>query len=220
MQAIHGGNAKNERIDAQKMAVWLRGGLLPQADVSPAERRATRALLRRRTPLRRKRAALLAHVHTTNSQYNVPESGKQIAYKANRDGVAERLAAPAVPKTMEVDLAWITSDDQLLGDVALAIVKAAKHHDAPTLSLLQTGPGIGKMLRLVLRYAIHDLDRLPTVQDCVSSCRLVQCAKESAGQRWGTSGKKMGHAHLTWAFAEAATLFLRTNPAGPRSLAR
>ena len=31
MQAIHGGTAKNDPIDAQKIAVLLRGGLLPQA---------------------------------------------------------------------------------------------------------------------------------------------------------------------------------------------
>ncbi len=56
MQAIHGGTAKNDRIDAQKIAVLLRGGMLPQAYVSPAEMRATRDLLRRRIRLMRQRA--------------------------------------------------------------------------------------------------------------------------------------------------------------------
>jgi transposase len=58
MQAIHGGKAKNDQIDSQKIAALLRGGMLPQAYVSPAEMRATRDLLRRRTPLMRKRAEL------------------------------------------------------------------------------------------------------------------------------------------------------------------
>ena len=31
MQAIHGGKAKNDTIDAQKIAALLRGGMLPQA---------------------------------------------------------------------------------------------------------------------------------------------------------------------------------------------
>src|ERR671936_650016 len=120
----------------------------------------------------RTRAELLAHVHNTKSQYNVPEIGKQIAYKANRDGGAERCADPAVHKTIEVDWALIPSDDPLLGDVELALGKAAKHHDAHTLYLLQTVPGIGKILSLVLVYDMHDMDRVPTAQDCVSSCRL------------------------------------------------
>jgi hypothetical protein len=33
MQAIPGGTATNDTLDAHKMAVWLRGGLLPQASV-------------------------------------------------------------------------------------------------------------------------------------------------------------------------------------------
>jgi len=36
MKVIHGGTAKNDTIDAQKIAVLLRGGMLPQASVSPA----------------------------------------------------------------------------------------------------------------------------------------------------------------------------------------
>ena len=67
MKAMHGGTAKNDTIDAPTIAVVLRGGLLPQASVSPAEMRATRDLLRRRMPLMRTRAELLAPVHNTTS---------------------------------------------------------------------------------------------------------------------------------------------------------
>ena len=37
MKAIHGGKAKNDTIDAHKIAVRLRGGMLPQAYVYPAD---------------------------------------------------------------------------------------------------------------------------------------------------------------------------------------
>ena len=220
MKAIHGGKAKNDKIDSQKIAALLRGGMLPQAYVYPAKMRATRDLLRRRTHLMRKRAELLAHVQNTNSQYNLPEIGKKIAYKANRTGVAERFDDAAVQKTIEVDLALITYDDELLKDLELYILKTAKHHDANTLYLLQTIPGIGKILSLVLLYEIHQIDRFPRVQDFASYCRLVKCRKESGGKRLGTSGKKIGNAHLKWAFSEAATLFLRNNPQGQQLLAR
>jgi transposase len=73
---------------------------------------------------------------------------------------------------------------------------------------------------LVLLYEIHDIQRFPRVQDFVSYCRLVKCAKESAGKCYGTSGAKIGNAYLKWAFSEAAVLFLRTNPAGQKYLAR
>src|ERR671939_2149295 len=125
MKAIHGGKAKNDKIDSQKIAVLLRGGMPPQAYVDPAQRRATRDLLRRRTHLMRKRAELLVHGHNTNSQYNLPEIGRKIAYKANRDGVAERFPDLAVQKTIEVDLALIGHYDDLLRDLELAIVTTA-----------------------------------------------------------------------------------------------
>jgi transposase len=67
MKAIHGGKAKNDKIDAPKIAVLLRGGRLSQASVYSAEMRATRDLLRRRGPLVRQRAELLAHIPNTNS---------------------------------------------------------------------------------------------------------------------------------------------------------
>jgi hypothetical protein len=51
----------------------------------------------------RQRSERLAPVHNTNRQYNLPEIGKKIAYKANRDGVVERFADPAVHKSIEVD---------------------------------------------------------------------------------------------------------------------
>ena len=86
-------------------------------------------------------------------------------------------------KTIEVDLALITYYDELLRDLELSIVKTAKQHEAHTLYLLQTVPGIGKILSLVLLYDIHDIGRFPRVQDFASYARLVKCSKESAGKR-------------------------------------
>jgi transposase len=220
MKAIHGGKAKNDTIDAQKIAVLLRDGMLPQAYVYPAAMRATRDLLRRRMHLAHKRGELLAHVQNTNSQDHLPALGKNIAYKANRDGVAERFADPAVHKSIEVDLSLIDYDDHLLRDVERSLLKAAQHHDANNLYLLRTVPGIGKILSRVLLYEIHDIDRVPRVQEFASYCRLVKCAKESAGKRSGTSGTTIGNAHLKWAFSEAAVLCLRDNPEGQKFLVR
>jgi transposase len=220
MKAIHGGKAKNDRIDAHKIAVLLRGGMRPQAYVYPANMRATRDLLRRRMYLMRKRAELLTHIQNTNSQYNLPDIGKKIAYKANRDGVAERFPDPAVQKSIEVDLALLGHYDHLLRTMELSILNTAKQQHTNTLYSLRTVPGIGEILSLVLLYEIHDIARFPRVQAFVSYCRLVKCTKESAGKRYGTSGTKIGNAYLKWAFSEAAVLFLRNNPAGQKYLTR
>jgi transposase len=216
MKAIHGGKAKNDKIDAHKIAVLLRGGMLPMAYVYPPQMRATRDLLRRRIYLMRKRAELLVHIQNTNSQYNLPEFGKRISQKKNREGVAERFSDSSVQKSIELDLQLIDSYDQLLADVELHILRAAREHDGKALIRLRSVPGIGQILALVILYEIHDVNRFASVQDFVSYARLVKCAKESAGKRYGTSGSKIGNVHLKWAFSEASVLFLRANPKGQK----
>jgi len=211
MKAIHGGKAKNDKIDAHKIAVLLRGGMMPMAYVYPQGMRSTRDLLRRRMHLTRKRAELLAHVQNTNYQYNLSDIGKKIAYKANREGVAERFPDASVQKSIELDLTLLNHYDQLLPRLEHEISLIAKTHDADSYFRIRSIPGIGRILGLVILYEIHDINRFPKVQDFVSYCRLVKSAKESAGKRIGTSGKKIGNVHLKWAFSEAAVLFLRRN---------
>ncbi len=220
MKAIHGGKAKNDRIDAHKIAALLRGGLIPMAHVYPPEMRATRDLLRRRCHFTQKRAELLAHIQNTASQYNLAPLGRKIAYKGNRGGVAEHFADPQVRKSIDADLELIDHYDRLLGDIELHIMRTAKVHDPDTLHRLRSVPGIGKILALVILYEVGNIDRFPRVQQFTSYCRLVKAAKESAGKRYGSSGTKIGNAHLKWAFSEAAVLFLRRNEEGQALHAR
>jgi hypothetical protein len=79
MQARHGGQATHDTIDAQQIAVLLRGGRLPQASVDPTAMRATPDLLRRRMPRMRPRAELLPHGPQTHRQYHRPELGQKLA---------------------------------------------------------------------------------------------------------------------------------------------
>ena len=44
MKAIHGGKAKNDKIDSHKIAVLLRGGMIPVAYLYPPQMRSTRDL--------------------------------------------------------------------------------------------------------------------------------------------------------------------------------
>jgi transposase len=76
---------------------------------------------------------------------------------------------------------------------------------------LRSIPGVGKVLALILLYETHAIGRFETAGQFLSYARLVRCAHESGGKKLGTGGKKIGNAHLRWAFAEAACLFLRSS---------
>jgi transposase len=220
MKAIHGGKAKNDKIDAHKIAALLRGGMIPEAYVYPQPMRSTRDLLRRRMHLMRQRSERLAHIQNTNHQYNLPPIGKKIAYKTNREGVAERFADPGARQIVRLDLELIGEYDRLLSGLELQIVKQAKQHDAQAFHRLRSVPGIGKILALVILYEIHTIGRFPRVQDFVSYARLVKPKQESAGKVSGSSGAKIGNPNLKWAFSEAAVLFLKNNPKGQAFVAR
>ena len=220
MQAIPGGKATHDTIDSPKMAALRRGGRLPQASVSPATRRATRARLRRRGPRARTRAELLAHVQQTNRPYHLPALGHKMASTANREGVAARCADPAGHKRLAVDVARSRNDDARLREVARTLLSTATPHDAHTLYLRHALPGIGTIFSRVWRDEIQLSPVFPRAQAGVSSGRLGTCAQASAGKRWGTSGTKNGEAHLTWACSAAAVVCLRGHPPAPPYLAR
>jgi transposase len=209
MKAIYGSKTNNDRIDSKKIAKLLRAGMVPMAFVYPKTLRSTRDLLRRRMHFIRERADLLTHIQQTNYQYNLPKIGKKLKYKSNREGVAERFEDVSARKTVAVDLELIGYDDKMLRELESYLVRSAKGHDATTLQILHTIPGIGKILSLVILYEIHHISRFPRVQDFVSYARLIRPKKTSAGKCYGSGNGKIGNSYLKWAFSEAVVLFLR-----------
>jgi len=220
MKAIHGGKAKNDKIDAEKIARLLKGGMFPMAYVYPRQWRGTRDLMRRRMRLMRQRAELIAHIHNTLSQYNLPPNTDNLRYARHRENLRERFPDPSVQKSIDLDLNRIDFYDEQLGQLEWYLKQTAKTVDKHAIIRLKSIPGLGDILSLVILYEIHSIDRFERVQDFVSYCRLVKCKRESAGKTYGTGGAKIGNAHLRWAFGEAAVLFLRGNPAAQQWLAK
>jgi hypothetical protein len=200
--------------------VRRRGGLRPQADVEPAERRATRDGLRRRRPRTRQRAARRTHGPQTHSPDHLAASGKPLASKANRDGGAGRCPEPAGPQRVAVDRALIDAEARRRRAGEVTRVQTAQAHQAQARDRRHSGPGIGPMLRLVRRDATHASRRFPRGQACVADGRRRTGATAAAGTRDGPAGATLGTTPLTWAFAQAAVLWLRHHPAARQELAR
>src|SRR6266852_1881590 len=113
--------------------------------------------------------------------------------------------------SVTLDLELIDKLDELIGKVELHLTRTAKVDDVQTYHRLRTIPEVGPILALVLLYEMHQVERFERVGQFLSYARLVRCAHESAGKQLGSGGKKIGNAHLRWAFAEAACLFLRSS---------
>jgi transposase len=211
MKLIHGGKAKNDRLDASKIAHLLKGGNFPLSYAYPKGMRETRDLLRRRMYLVHKRAELITHLEILNAQNNLPPFGKKLSYAANRAelNIPERFTDPSVKMSATLDLDLIDQLDELISKVELYLTRTAKVDDVQTYQRLRTIPGVGPILALVLLYEMHQVERFEQVGQFLSYARLVRGEHESAGKKLGWGNKKIGNAHLRWAFAEAACLFLR-----------
>jgi len=214
MRLIHGAKGKNDRIDADKITRLLRGGNFPLAYAYPKGMRETRDLLRRRMYLVRQRASLLVHVKIVNSQYNLPSLPRTLLGEGKRDDLAERFADASVRQNIAVDLRLIDYLSGLIHQMEEYLIRTVKVEDPETYLRLQSIPGVGRILGLVLLYEIHDWRRFDDVGQFLSYARLVRCAHESAGKRVGSGNPKIGNAHLKWAIAEAACLFLACSERG------
>ena len=212
LKAIHGGKVKNDKLDSEKLALLLRGGNFATAYAYPKRLRATRDLLRRRTHLVRLRAQTFAHLQIVNHQHNFDPYEKKITYKANRQSIADRFADPSVKASVQMDVRLADFLHDEIRQLENHIEQSAKIHDAQSLFRLLTIPGVGRILGMTMMYEIHDISRFPTVGKFLSYCRLVKGSHTSAGKSYGSPGKKIGNAHLKWAFSEAVPLLKRCSP--------
>jgi transposase len=212
LKAIHGGKTKSDRIDSEKLAMLLRGGNFPVSYVYPADLRNTRDLLRRRGTIVRRRSATITHVQMVKHQQNLPAFEKSIAYKANRIGIADKLAEGSLRTMVELDIDLINFYDEKIKRLDLYLEQHAKLDDPDTFFRLQSIPGVGRILAMTMLYEIHDILRFPAVGNFLSYCRLVKGTNSSAGKTYKPTGAKIGNPHLKWAFSEAITLLKRECP--------
>ena len=212
LKAIHGGKVKNDKVDSEKLALLLRGGNFATAYAYPQELRATRDLLRRRTHLVRQRAQTLAHIQIVNYQHNLDPFEKKLSYKSNRVGISERFEHPSVKASINLDLKLLMHYDEAIRELERFLEQNAKLDDPQNFFRLQTIPGVGRILAMTMLYEIHKIKRFPSVGQFLSYCRLVKGSHTSAGKSYGSPGKKIGNAHLKWAFSEAIPLLKRCCP--------
>jgi transposase len=150
-------------------------------------------------------------------QYNLEPLGTLSRPHHRRDkDIVGHFPDPVVALIVETDLQLIDHYDPIIKNLDKQILALAKDHDPVSLHLLKSIHGVGDVLALTMLYEIHDITRFPSRGEFCSYGRLVKGQKSSAGKNYGTTGGRIGNAHLRWAFSEAAVLFLRKNTRAER----
>jgi transposase len=206
MKAVHGCKTKCDRKDAEAIARLLRGGNLPPAYAYPGERRGLRDLLRARLRLVRQRAHLYGHVHTARRQANLPPVSSDVKYKCKRSACTADIADPFVRRRVETHLALLEPLDTTIRRLEKEISDAAGQIFPTELAVLQSTPGVGRVLSLTILLEIDTIDRFDTRQQFCCYARLCGAVQTSDNKRTGDGNRKAGNAWLKWAFSEAAVL--------------
>jgi transposase len=116
---------------------------------------------------------------------------------------AEKLFEhPADRLITQLDLQLVEQLGRGIEQIEAVILAQVK--DLPNYQVLQTMPGVGKILGLTITLETVDAKRFASAGDYASYCRCVDSRRLSNGKKKGENNAKCGNKHLAWAFVEAA----------------
>jgi transposase len=84
------------------------------------------------------------------------------------NGIAEQFEQPSVRQSIAVDMEMIRTYDGILSQLEKSIIKLANNHDPVSYALLQSIPGVGRIIALIILYEIENICRFASVQDFAS----------------------------------------------------
>lgn len=207
-----------DEADARHLAHLLRLGILPTGYICPPVERAIRDLARRRLQLVRSRTS---HILSVENQLT-RQTGRHICSndvkRLKADAVAE-LGLPAdVALGMRANVAVINTLGDEIEKLEARLLEAVKKTDG--WPLLNSIPGIGKVLATIILLEIGNIGRFRDVGNFASYARCVDSKRISNNKQKGQGNTKNGNKYLSWAFVEAAHFAARFCPEAKRFYAR
>jgi transposase len=203
-KAIASARLKNDKVDAQRLALLLRGDLLPTVWIPPAALREARELIRHRVGLiwlrTQVRNRLLAMLARRNLQ---PTHVKRwLTVRGQRE--RQTLALTAAPTTIRDDgLALLPVLDAQIRRLDTEL--AQQWGSDPRVQRLLTIPGIGPFLAILLVLELGDVERFPSAKHLASYVGLTPRIRASADRVRSGHISKEGNRLLRWALVLAAT---------------
>ena len=201
----------DDKHDAFWLAELLRLGILPEGYIYPKENRPVRDLLRKRGHLIRLRTSALISLENVISR----NCGKKVSVNDVK-GVREDRISPYLEGNDDLALAGRVSKNAVdflsgqIHEIEKSVLKRVIQEDR--YGLLQTIPGVGKILAMVILLETGPIRRFESVGDYVSYCRKVP-SRWTSNDKWkGSGNRKNGNRYLAWAYSEASDFARRYHP--------
>jgi len=207
-KAIAAARLKNDRVDAERLALLLRGDLLPKVWIPPAALREARELVRHRIQLvwvrgviRNRLQAMLArrNLQPTSGQSWLTQRGQRELHRLPLPTAAGRIREDCTAVLPMLDAQIRRLDAELL----------ARWGQDPRVQRLTTIPGVGPFIAIVLILELGDITRFATAKQVASYVGLTPRVRASAGRVHAGHISKEGNRLLRWVLVLAATQAIR-----------
>jgi transposase len=207
MEQYSGIKHADDTNDAFFIAELLRLNILPTGHIYDPQLRPVRDLLRRRQMLVHQRTALMLsfkslYVRTTGQDLALGEL-KELEVKQAQ----ELYEHPANQLIAGMQMQHIEQLSQSIQKLEKAVLASAR--ELPYYARLETLPGVGKILAMVITMEVGDIKRFADAGNFASYCRTVEAQRTSNDKKKGQNNSKCGNKYLAWAFVEAANFARR-----------
>jgi transposase len=211
IQQYSGIKYTDDATDAWWLAELLRTRQLKEGFVYPRAQRAVRDLLRKRAHLVKQRTQNILSIQnltcrntggrlSANQTKQLTEEAVKTFYDQEEERALAINCSLRVIHTLKREITTIEKK-----------VKSKLKLSQPY-QVLQSVPGIGELLAMVIMLEAGDMSRFPSVGDFSSYCRCVSSVRLSNGKKKGSGNRKNGNKYLSWAFMEAAHYAIRYYP--------
>lgn len=203
----------DDKWDSYWLAHMKRLNILPEGYIYPKESRPIRDLLRRRMLFVRQR---VSHLLSLQSMIT-----RNLGCRMSVNNI-NKLENEDITQMFGSNLAFMAKNHL---DTVRFFQKTIRNIEKQVLSqvriknefsLLQTIPGVGKILALTIMLEVGDIKRFEKVGHYSSYCRCVKSEKISNGKIKGKNNKKNGNKYLSWAYVEAANFAKRYSQGAQR----
>lgn len=203
-KAIAAARLKNDRVDAERLALLLRGDLLPQVWIPSAQLREARELIRHRISLVWLRTRIKNALQSLVARRNLRPSSTKHWMSAHGQRELAALPLNPVPTTIRENCFAVLRllDQQIRG---LDEELARCWRDDPRVRRLTTIPGVGPFVAILLVLELGDIHRFPTAKHVASYTGLTPRVRASGERTRVGHISREGNRLLRWALVLAAT---------------
>ena len=204
----------NDESDAINLARLLRLGILPTGHIMEKSLRAVRDLARKRIRLVQDRTRHVLAVQNILARESGGCLSSNVIKRLTPETAKELNLPEDVGLAIGADVAVINRLDEEIKRIETRLQERVAPR--PEFDLLNTTPGIGRILATTIVLEMGPLTRFAQVGNFASYCRCVDSKHISNGKKKGEGNTKNGNKYLAWAFVEAAHFALRFCPQAKR----